>query len=123
MRLCVSFGRFECYQYAVIDDPRWRLTVCAAAALYWELVLIRWLGSCVRIVAYHSNFVLTAAFFGPGTGALLAGRKRQGQVMLPAAVSFGVLLGVALSGFEQPQTTRRSRADRTAGSSGRRTSP
>jgi hypothetical protein len=34
------------------------------AALYWELVLIRRLGSCIRIAAYYSNFVLIAAFLG-----------------------------------------------------------
>ena len=49
-----------------------RLALCAMAALYWELVLIRWLGACVRIVAYYTNFVLIAAFFGLGFGALLA---------------------------------------------------
>ncbi|MCK5363703.1 MAG: hypothetical protein KAR22_12075 [Gammaproteobacteria bacterium] len=48
------------------------LLLCGLAALYWELVLIRWLGTSVRIVAYYSNFVLMAAFFGLGAGALLA---------------------------------------------------
>lgn len=75
--------------------------MCAAAALYWELVLIRWLGSCVRIVAYYSNFVLIAAFFGLGTGALLARRQRQGHAYVAPAVALSLMLGTALSGFEQ----------------------
>jgi hypothetical protein len=41
-------------------------------ALFWELVLIRWLGACIRVVADFSNFVLIAAFFGLRAGALLA---------------------------------------------------
>lgn len=86
----------------MIADQRWRLAVCAAAALYWELVLIRWLGSCVRIVAYYSNFVLIAAFFGMGTGALLASHRRQGRAFVPVAATFAVLLGTVLSGFQQP---------------------
>ena len=41
-------------------------------ALFWELVLIRWLGATIRVVAYFSNLVLISAFFGLGIGALLA---------------------------------------------------
>ncbi len=44
-----------------------RLFVCGLAALFWELVLIRWMGS-VRVIAYYTNFVLIAAFFGLGLG-------------------------------------------------------
>ena len=36
--------------------------------LFWELVLIRWLGASIRIVAYFSNLVLISAFFGLGVG-------------------------------------------------------
>ena len=47
-----------------------RLLLCGLAALFWELVLIRWLGASIRIVAYFSNLVLISAFFGLGIGAL-----------------------------------------------------
>lgn len=56
---------------SVIKNDAVKLFLCGALALFWELVLIRWLGSCVRIVAYYSNFVLISAFFGLGAGALL----------------------------------------------------
>ena len=63
------------------------LLLCGAAVLFWELVLIRWLGSCVRIVAYYSNFVLVAAFFGLGVGALLARRKIRLNRLVFVAIS------------------------------------
>jgi hypothetical protein len=76
-----------------------RLFVCGAAALFWELALIRWQGSCLRIVAYFSNFILLSAFFGLGAGALLGRhrRLRLERFVFPA-VGFAVVLAVALGG-------------------------
>jgi hypothetical protein len=53
---------------------RGRLFLCGLATLYWELLLIRWMGSMVRVVSYYASFVLTAAFLGLGAGALLSAR-------------------------------------------------
>ncbi len=61
---------------SALTTSRWwdanatRLFLCGVAALFWELVLIRWLGASIRIVAYFSNLVLISAFFGLGGGAL-----------------------------------------------------
>jgi hypothetical protein len=55
--------------------PSLRLFAAGASILFWELALIRWLGSNARPVAYHSNFVLTAAFFGLGVGTLASQRE------------------------------------------------
>lgn len=82
----------------VFDGNTLRLFLCGMSALYWELVLIRWLSSCIRIVAYFSNFVLIAAFFGLGAGALLARYPWRMQRLIFPAVSLAVLLGVLLSG-------------------------
>jgi hypothetical protein len=76
-----------------------RLLLCGIAALYWELVLIRWIGSCVRIVAYYSNFVLIAAFFGLGAGALFAKRNIPLHRYLAPVLAINVCLGILLSGF------------------------
>jgi SAM-dependent methyltransferase len=54
----------------LITSPAIRLLICGAAALFWELALIRWMGASIRVVAYYSNFVLISAFFGLGAGAL-----------------------------------------------------
>lgn len=59
------------HRNAVLGKAAFKLFFCGAAALFWELVLIRWLGSTIRVVAYFSNFVLISAFFGLGAGALL----------------------------------------------------
>ena len=76
-----------------------QLFLCGLSALYWELVLIRWLSVSIRIVAYYSNFVLIAAFFGLGVGALLAKYRVRLQRLIFPAVSLTVMLGLILSGF------------------------
>ena len=75
-----------------------RLFLCGLATLYWELLLIRWMGSMVRVVAYYASFVLTAAFLGLGAGALLAARggvrlRRLTPVALAIAVCGAFALG------------------------------
>lgn len=86
-----------------MQGQRWvgpQLFFCGMSALFWELALIRWYGSCIRIVAYFSNFVLLAAFFGLGAGALLARRTRRDlHPFLAPALAAAVLLGIALSGL------------------------
>jgi len=83
----------------MIGNSTIRLLLCGLAALYWELVLIRWLSSCVRIVAYYSNFVLIAAFFGLGAGALLARSRFRFHNFVIPAIAVNLILGVVLGGF------------------------
>jgi SAM-dependent methyltransferase len=73
-----------------------RLFLCGLAALFWELVLIRWLGASVRIVAYFSNLVLISAFFGLGTGALATRFSVPLERFIAPLAAFVVLLGVGL---------------------------
>ena len=63
------------------------------------MALIRWLGSNARLVAYYSNFVLTAAFFGLGVGTLASRHEglRLQRLAFPL-IATSVLLGVALAG-------------------------
>lgn len=75
------------------------LFVCGASVLYWELLLIRWLSACIRIVAYYSNFVLIAAFFGLGAGALLTRFSFPLKRFIFPLVTLSVLTGIMLSGF------------------------
>jgi len=79
--------------------PTLRLFAAGASILFWELALIRWLGSNARLVAYYSNFVLTAAFFGLGVGTLASQREdwRLQRFAFPL-VAATVLLGVVLAG-------------------------
>ncbi|MEZ0224605.1 MAG: methyltransferase domain-containing protein [Alphaproteobacteria bacterium] len=50
------------------DATPWLLLLVSIAGLYVELVLIRWMGTEVRIFAYVQNLVLIACFLGFGVG-------------------------------------------------------
>lgn len=50
------------------------LFLASFLALFLELLLIRWVPSHIRIVAYYSNLMLLSAFLGLGCGMLLAPR-------------------------------------------------
>lgn len=82
-----------------ISRDAFRLFVCGAAILFWELVLIRWLGNSVRIVAYYSNFILLSSFLGLGAGALLTPKKINLEPWIFPCLSLCLILGPALSGI------------------------
>jgi SAM-dependent methyltransferase len=77
---------------------RWLLFLAGFSILFWELALIRWIGACIRITAYYSNFILLAAFFGLGAGALLSRQERRIEAALMPALSVLLLIAVGLSG-------------------------
>ena len=76
-----------------------QLFLCSMAALYWELVLIRWLGSCIRLAAYYSNFVLIAAFWGLATGVLMTRFSTRLQRLIFPTLAVTLLLGFWFGGF------------------------
>src|SRR5512138_1933389 len=84
-----------------LNSPACRLFLCGAAMLFWELVLIRWTGACVRVVAYYTNFVLIAAFFGLGLGALCARFEFRLQRLVLPLLAVCVVAGVALGRYGQ----------------------
>ena len=59
--------------------PRYSLVFMLAlisfASLYFEMIIIRWLASDIRIFAYFKNLPLLAAFLGLGLGCLRARRR------------------------------------------------
>ncbi|MEW6610471.1 MAG: hypothetical protein AB1352_02495 [Patescibacteria group bacterium] len=68
------------------------LILISFLALFFELLLIRWLPSNVLSLAYFSNIVLIASFLGLGLGAMRASRD-DGRLFLwfPAAVLVSVV--------------------------------
>ena len=60
------------------EDPLVRrdaeIFVVSALILYLELVLIRWIGTEIRIFAYLGNLILVVCFFGVGLGCYRAAR-------------------------------------------------
>ncbi len=72
------------------------LALASFASLYFEVVLIRWVSTEIRVLAFFKNVPLIAAYLGLGMGCLLASRvKRLDILFLPALAVFvaGVGLG------------------------------
>lgn len=55
--------------------PKWQMFILSFTALFLELMVIRWVPSVVRLVAYYANLMLLSSFLGLGVGAMAAGRK------------------------------------------------
>lgn len=61
----ISFGSLE----PPVPFTYSRLFLVSLLGLYFEMLMIRWLSSEIRIFAYYKNFVLIACFLGFGLGA------------------------------------------------------
>jgi SAM-dependent methyltransferase len=68
-----------------------RLVIVSIASLYFELLLIRWLPTQIRVLAYFNNVILISCILGLGLGALLAQRRP-----VPPSLVF-MLLGSLMS--------------------------
>lgn len=84
------------------QSPRIKLILLSALALYMESVLIRWMGSEIRMFAYLKNFTLLGVFLGLGIGMLKQRRSRVSWA-LPALIG---LLTLTLVFAAQLQLTR-----------------
>ena len=59
------------------EKARMRLEMFALsfAALFLEMMVIRWVPSVVHLVAYYANLMLLSSFLGLGAGAMASGRR------------------------------------------------
>ena len=85
-----------------MTPPAWRgaggrLFALSFIALFLELMVIRWVPSEVRLVAYYANLMLLSSFLGLGVGAILSGRDGNLFRWMPLALTLGITL-LALSG-------------------------
>jgi spermidine synthase len=55
----------------------WKLFLASFAALYFELVIIRYLSTEIRVFAYLKNLPLIASFFGIGLGMILGSPRKS----------------------------------------------
>jgi SAM-dependent methyltransferase len=53
----------------------WSLIVFSILGMFFEMMMIRWVSSEIRIFAYFKNFVLVACFFGFGLGCYFSKRR------------------------------------------------
>lgn len=74
--------------------PKWQMFILSFTALFLELMVIRWVPSVVRLVAYYANLMLLSSFLGLGVGAMLSGKKWRlfGWFPVLLAVYIGALL-------------------------------
>lgn len=72
----------------------WQMFILSFTALFLELMVIRWVPSVVRLVAYYANLMLLSSFLGLGIGAMASTRKWRlfGWVPVLLAVDIGTLL-------------------------------
>src|SRR3990172_8427656 len=80
--------------------PALRLFLISFLALYFEVVLIRWIPGQVTIIGYFTNHVLIASFLGLGVGCA-AGRgakDRPLSFLLRLAVLIAVCWGMSWQG-------------------------
>ncbi|MDE3162519.1 MAG: methyltransferase domain-containing protein [Acidobacteriota bacterium] len=81
------------------DAPSsWRLFLVSTAALYLEIVLIRWLGTEVKIFAFFQNLSLIVCFLGFGIGCFTA-RKRAS--LMPSVLATTLLVAIVNLPFDK----------------------
>lgn len=67
---------------------KYELAAFSAAALYFELAIIRFTAAEVLYLGYFSNFILISSFVGLGLGFLSAGKKAVYDQYLPFVLLF-----------------------------------
>jgi hypothetical protein len=78
----------------------WRLLLISSAALYLEIVLIRWLGTEVKIFAFFQNLSLIVCFLGFGVGCFTSNKRGS---LLPSLFAITTLAVVVNLPFAQWQ--------------------
>lgn len=74
----------------------WPLFCLSVASLYVEVMLIRWIGTEIRIFAYFQNLTLIACFLGFGLGCFWSARKKS---LFPTLASLSILVLLAQAPF------------------------
>ncbi len=75
----------------------WRLLLISSAALYLEIVLIRWLGTEVKIFAFFQNLSLIVCFLGFGVGCFTSSKRGS---LLPSLAATTTLVVVVSLPFQ-----------------------
>jgi spermidine synthase len=87
----------------VLGSPRGAIVLSSAAALYVELVMIRWHATCFHAFAIFKNVSLLSCFLGLGVGFALSNRRpvslgRFLRLLALQTVLFGLLSCTSLGG-------------------------
>ena len=74
------------------NAPPARLFLVSFATLFVEILLIRWIGTEVRVFAFFQNLALLACFLGFGLGCYHAARERRLAVGMAALAGLVILV-------------------------------
>jgi hypothetical protein len=77
------------------------LFLASVAALYAEIMLIRWISTEVRIFAYFQNLALITCFLGFGLGCYLSSHRKNPIFSLIAMTALVVLVKVPLESWKK----------------------
>ncbi len=76
--------------------PHYDIFTLSFAALFLELMVIRWVPSVVPLIAFYANLLLLSSFLGLGAGAIAAKAKRPLIGLFPAFLALYICI-LALS--------------------------
>src|SRR3954470_12105200 len=54
---------------------KWQMFVLSFTALFLEMMVIRWVPSVVKLIAFYANLMLLSSFLGLGIGAMVTGPR------------------------------------------------
>ena len=86
-----SLSRFFSPESKPDVNLNWRLFWVSFAALYVEIMMIRWIGTEVRVFAFFQNLALIACFLGFGLGCYWSGRHKSLVFSLLAMIGLTIL--------------------------------
>src|SRR3989441_10399807 len=70
----------------------WRFALWSLLSLFFELLMIRWISSEIRVFAYFKNFVLIACFLGFGLGCYLCRRRVNLLLIIVPLLTFTLII-------------------------------
>ncbi len=94
MTLATSLNETETAHLVAQPFSKWRLLLISSAALYLEIVLIRWLGTEVKIFAFFQNLSLIVCFLGFGVGCFSS--KKRGSILPTLFATTALVVTVSL---------------------------
>src|SRR5947207_795550 len=77
----------------------WQLAMWSLLSLFFELLMIRWISSEIRIFAYFKNFVLVACFLGFGLGCYLSRRRANLLAMIVPLLALTLIVTLPWPGL------------------------
>src|SRR5713101_4278640 len=96
-----SVGKFFSPVPRPNSNPNWSLFWVSFVALFVEIMMIRWIGTEVRVFAYFQNLALIACFLGFGLGCYWSRRHKSTIFSLLAIVSLVSLVEVRMQAWQK----------------------